>query len=127
MTESGAESLRDKAIAALRTVFDPELPINIYELGLIYDLTVDDDHAIHVRMTLTAPNCPVAGSLPGQVEAKLAAIPGVRGATVELVWDPPWTRDRMTEAAKLELGLLFDDEPPRKPFVSIDALRGRRP
>ena len=93
-------------IDALRTVFDPELPVNIYELGLIYDIAVDGENQVKVKMTLTAPACPVAGTLPPEVERKIEAIPEVTSATVELVWDPPWTKDRMSEVAMLELGLL---------------------
>jgi|SRR5579883_2536925 FeS assembly SUF system protein len=92
-----------EVVKALRTVFDPEIPVNIYDLGLIYGLKVEDGIA-HVRMTLTAPGCPVAGILPGQVEAAVRAVPGITDAKVELVWDPPWDRSRMSEAAKLELG-----------------------
>ena len=90
----------------LRTVYDPEIPVNIYELGLIYDIRVDEQNRVFVKMTLTAPGCPVAGSLPPEVERKIEIIPEVTSATVELVWDPPWTKDRMSEAALLDLGLL---------------------
>lgn len=95
-----------KVIAALQTVYDPEIPVNIYELGLIYAIEVDPDNAVRVRMTLTAPTCPVAGSLPGEVETKIQAIPEVKSAAVELVWEPPWSRDCMSEAAQLQLGLM---------------------
>jgi FeS assembly SUF system protein len=96
-----------KVIAMLQTVFDPEIPINIYELGLIYSIEVDPStYAVHVRMTLTAPGCPVAGSLPGEVETKIETIPEVPSAKVELVWEPAWTKDRMSEAAMLELGFM---------------------
>ena len=97
--------LEGRVIEVLRTIYDPELPVNIYDLGLIYTIDVDEEHAVYVRMTLTAPACPVAGTLPGQVEQRLAAIPGVNGATVELVWDPPFSRDMISEEARLELGL----------------------
>ena len=97
--------LHGKVIAALQQIYDPEIPVNIYELGLIYDIAVGDDDSIKVKMTLTAPACPVAGSLPGEVERKIETIPEVKSADVELVWDPPWTRDRMSEAAQLDLGL----------------------
>ena len=97
--------LRDRIIAALRTVYDPEMPVNIYELGLIYDIEIDAASGVTVRMTLTAPNCPVAGSLPAEVERKVAAVPGVAGAKIELVFDPPWSKDRISEAAKLALGI----------------------
>lgn len=96
----------EKVIDVLRTVFDPELPVNIYELGLVYDIAVDDADAVHVKMTLTAPGCPVAGTLPPEVARKIQAIPEVSNASVELVWDPPWTKERMSEAALLELGLM---------------------
>ena len=98
--------IEEKVIEVLRTVYDPELPVNIYELGLIYAIDVEPDHSVHVKMTLTAPACPVAGTLPGEVERRIETIDEVPRAKVELVWDPPWTRDRMSEAALLELGLL---------------------
>jgi FeS assembly SUF system protein len=98
-------SLEEQVIAALHTCYDPEIPIDIYELGLIYELKVEPSGAVHVRMTLTTPACPVAGSLPGEVETKLRAVPGVTSAKVELVWDPPWDQSRMSEAAALQLGL----------------------
>jgi FeS assembly SUF system protein len=98
-------SLKDKVTAALKKVFDPEMPVNIYELGLIYDVDVDDAGCVGIRMTLTAPNCPVAGTLPGEVERAVRAVPGVSGVKLELTFDPPWTKDRMSEAAKLTLGI----------------------
>jgi FeS assembly SUF system protein len=91
-------------IAALKTCYDPEIPVDIYELGLIYGIDIAGDGSVTVRMTLTSPGCPVAGSLPGEVEAKLRAVPGVSSARVELVWDPPWQRELMSEAAKVTLG-----------------------
>jgi FeS assembly SUF system protein len=97
--------LEEKVVEALRTCYDPEIPLNIYELGLIYEIKASEDGAVEVRMTLTAPNCPVAGSLPGEVERKIREIPGVTGVKVELVWDPPWDRSRLSEAALLQLGL----------------------
>ncbi len=96
--------LEKKVINALRTCYDPEIPVNIYDLGLIYGLDVNDG-AVAVRMTLTAPNCPVAGSLPGEVERKVRGVPGVTEAKVELVWDPPWSPAKLSPAAKLQLGL----------------------
>ncbi|MCS6816931.1 MAG: SUF system Fe-S cluster assembly protein [Blastocatellia bacterium] len=96
--------LREKIIAVLRTCYDPEIPVNIYDLGLIYDIEITPEGAVTVRMTLTAPGCPVAFSLPLEVEAKLRGIEGVTDARVELVWDPPWTPDRMSETARLQLG-----------------------
>lgn len=99
--------LEEKVIAALSSVYDPEIPVNIYELGLIYDLKVDPSGAVAIRMTLTSPACPVAGALPGEVQSRVQAVPGVTSAKVELVWDPPWDMSRMTEEARLQLGL-FD-------------------
>ena len=98
-------SVKDQVVAALRTVYDPEMPVNIYELGLIYDASVDDEGRAAIRMTLTAPNCPVAGSLPGEVERAVRAAPGVTDVKLELTFDPPWSKDRMSEAAKLALGI----------------------
>jgi len=100
------KEVEKKVIEALRTCFDPEIPVNIYELGLIYGVTVEPSGQVGIRMTLTSPYCPVAASLPAEVEEKVRAIPGVTGATVELVFDPPWDQSRMSEAAKLHLGLL---------------------
>ncbi|HLJ96648.1 MAG TPA: DUF59 domain-containing protein [Gemmataceae bacterium] len=97
--------LEEKIVAVLRTCHDPEIPVNIYELGLVYDLDVNPSGDVVVRMTLTSPACPVAGSLPGEVQTKIAAIPGIKSAKVDVVWDPPWTPERMTEAAKLQLGM----------------------
>jgi FeS assembly SUF system protein len=98
-------TLNDQVVAAMRKVFDPEMPVNIYELGLIYGVDVNDEGQVAIRMTLTAPNCPVAGTLPGDVERAVRAVPGVSGVKLELTFDPPWTKDRMSEAAKLALGL----------------------
>lgn len=98
--------LEDAVIEALRGVQDPEIPLNIYDLGLIYRLDVNPGGEVAIDMTLTAPACPVAGSMPGQVKAAVEAVPGVNAAQVELVWHPPWTQDRLSDAAKLELGLL---------------------
>ena len=98
--------LRGKVIAALSEIYDPEIPVNIYELGLIYDIKIDPDQTVHIKMTLTAPACPVAGSLPGDVEKKVEAIPEVKSADVELVWEPAWSRDLMSETALLTLGML---------------------
>jgi FeS assembly SUF system protein len=98
-------TLKDQVIASLRKVFDPEMPVNIYELGLIYDCAVDAEGQVSLRMTLTAPNCPVAGTLPGEVERAVRAVPGVTGVKLELVFDPPWSKARMSEAAKLALGI----------------------
>jgi FeS assembly SUF system protein len=98
-------SLRDQVIAALKKVYDPEMPVNIYELGLIYSCEVDEAGQVALRMTLTAPNCPVAGTLPGDVERAVRAVPGVKDVKLELTFDPPWSKDRMSEAAKLALGI----------------------
>jgi FeS assembly SUF system protein len=97
--------LRPAIIDALQTVFDPEIPVNIHELGLIYDILVDRDAHVGIRMTLTAPACPAAQTLPVEVREKVAKVPGVASSRVEIVWEPPWDKDRMSEAAKLQLGL----------------------
>ena len=97
--------IRPLVLEALSTVFDPEIPVNIREMGLIYDVLVDKDGRVGVRMTLTAPACPAAQSLPVEVRDKAAAVPGVTEAKVEIVWEPPWTKEMMSEAAKLQLGL----------------------
>ena len=99
-----SETLRDAVIDDLKGIFDPEIPVNIYEIGLIYEVTVDDDANVHILMTLTSPMCPVAESLPPEVEEKAGAVEGVSSATVEITWDPPWDPEMMSEAAKLELG-----------------------
>jgi len=96
--------LRDEIIKALQTCYDPEIPVNIYELGLVYNIDLDAAQQAHIRMTLTSPACPVAGILPGEVETKVKAVPGVTDAKVELVWEPQWNPGLMSEAAKLELG-----------------------
>ena len=101
-----APQLRANVIAALRTIFDPEIPVNIYDLGLIYDLHIDEEGQVSIRMTLTAPACPVAETFPGTVESRLYSVPGVTDVRVELVWDPPWTKDKLSEEIKLQLGLL---------------------
>lgn len=100
------EALKQAVIEMLCTVTDPEIPVNIYELGLVYDVEVTAEGDVRVVMTLTTPNCPVAESMPGEVEYKVGTVPGVREVYVELVWDPPWTPERMSEAAKLELGFI---------------------
>lgn len=101
-----ADELRERVIDALRTVFDPEIPVNIYDLGLIYDVDINDAGRVVVQMTLTAPGCPVAQTFPETVESALYCVPGVTEARVELVWEPPWDQERMSEAAKLQLGML---------------------
>jgi FeS assembly SUF system protein len=100
-----SETLENEIVDALKTVFDPEIPVNIYELGLIYDLEVQPEGQVQIKMTLTSPGCPVAGSLPGEVKAKVEQVPGVNSADVELVWDPAWNPSMMTEAARLQLGM----------------------
>ena len=97
--------LKPRVIEALTRVYDPEIPVNIYELGLIYNLDVDADTNVQVRMTLTAPGCPAAQSIPLDVERRIREIPGINDVQVSVVWDPPWTRDKMSEAAKLTLGM----------------------
>lgn len=105
--ERTGDGLRGRVIEALREIFDPEIPVNIYDLGLVYRLDVDEGAGtVAVAMTLTAPGCPVAQTFPGTVEAAIRNVPGVVSAAVELVWDPPWDRERMSEAARLQLGLL---------------------
>ena len=105
--EAEPQGLEGRVIAALRTVYDPELPVNIYDLGLVYRLDVDEAAGkVQIRMTLTAPGCPVAQTFPATVEDAVEAVQGVNDARVELVWDPPWSRDRMSEAARLDLGMI---------------------
>jgi FeS assembly SUF system protein len=99
------DELKTAVIEAIKTVYDPEIPVNIWEVGLIYDVSVNSDGAVAIQMTLTSPACPVAGSLPGEVEMAVKGVAGVKDARVELVWDPPWHPDMMSEAAKLELGI----------------------
>jgi FeS assembly SUF system protein len=103
MTEA---ELKEKSLDAIKTVYDPEIPVNIYELGLVYEITIFPVNNVFVLMTLTSPNCPAAGSIPGEVESKIKLIEGVNDVTVEITFDPPWTQEMMTEAAKLELGFM---------------------
>jgi len=105
LTGDQIQALKDRIVAVLHTCFDPEIPVNIYELGLIYDINIEPTGAVGIRMTLTSPACPVAGSLPPDVQRKIAALPQVTSARVDVVWDPPWDKDRMSEAAKLQLGI----------------------
>jgi FeS assembly SUF system protein len=100
------EELLPSVLEALKTVRDPEIPVNLVDLGLIYELIVNKDGIVYVEMTLTAPSCPVAGELPGQVKEAIEAVDGVNDVRVKLVWSPPWDKDRMSEEAKLELGLM---------------------
>jgi FeS assembly SUF system protein len=97
--------LTDDIVGALKTVYDPEIPADIYELGLIYKVDIGDDHMVHIDMTLTTPNCPSAAELPAQVESAVAAVPGVREAKVEIVWDPPWDPSRMSDEARTVLNM----------------------
>jgi FeS assembly SUF system protein len=106
MNEIQAPPLRDRIVEAIRTVYDPEIPVNIYDLGLIYRIDVDDAGVVVVEMTLTAPACPVAGTLPNEVGRVIDAVPGVTDATVRLVWNPPWTQENMSDEALLQLGML---------------------
>ncbi len=101
-----AEEIRERIIERLRTVYDPEIPVDIYELGLIYEVKVDEDGKVGIRMTLTSPMCPAAEALPPEVETKAREVEGVSGVELELVWDPPWSPERMSEAARLELGMM---------------------
>jgi len=117
MDELDRKRIEAETIRALRTIFDPEIPLNIYDLGLIYGVDVSEQGAVHIRMTLTSPLCPVAGSMPAEVENRVRLVHGVTDVKVELVWDPPWTLESLPEAARLALGL---DDPaalqPRFPF-----------
>ena len=100
------DTIEGKVVNALRQVFDPEIPVNIYDLGLIYSIDIDDDNNVKIDMTLTAAGCPVAQTFPGTVENAVKTVEGVKDCKVELVWEPAWSRDNMSEAAKLELGML---------------------
>lgn len=100
------EALRDEVVEALKTVFDPEIPVNIYELGLIYNVEVNEARDVRIEMTLTSPNCPAAQSMPAEIEYKTRSLDGVGEVTVEVVWDPPWSPEHMSEAARLELGIM---------------------
>lgn len=100
------EDLKERVVDILYTCFDPEIPVNIYELGLIYSIDIDDNQNVVIKMTLTSPMCPVAGSLPPEVQQKVSRVAGVASSKVDLVWEPIWTKDMMSEAAKLQLGLM---------------------
>jgi len=106
MTKMNTQDLGEKIVKELKSIFDPEIPVDIYELGLIYDVFVNEDNDVKILMTLTSPNCPVAESLPQEVEEKIRSIDEVKTAEVEITFDPPWTKDLMSEEAKLELGFL---------------------
>lgn len=103
---SGKKDLADKVVEVLKTCFDPEIPVNIYELGLIYNIDIDPADKVHIRMTLTSPMCPVAESLPPNVEAKVRNIEGVADSKVEVTWEPPWGPDKMSDAARLQLNMM---------------------
>ena len=104
--EIDVNALGEKIVRVIKTIFDPEIPVDIYELGLIYDVFVNEDYEVKVLMTLTTPNCPVADTLPLEVEEKIKSLDAVKDAEVEITFDPPWTQDLMSEEAKLELGML---------------------
>jgi len=107
LTFEQIQDIENKIVEALKSCFDPEIPVNIYEMGLIYNIDIQPTGIVHIRMTLTSPACPAAGSLPPEVRWKVQEVPGVKDAKVEIVWDPPWTKERMSEAARLQLGI-FD-------------------
>jgi FeS assembly SUF system protein len=98
--------LQAAVVEVLKSIYDPEIPVDIYELGLIYDVEVSEDGDAHIKMTLTTPHCPVAESMPGEVEMRVLSVPGIRDAVVDLVWDPPWDPSKMSDEARLELGML---------------------
>ena len=100
------ENLEKQIVTVLKTCFDPEIPVDIYELGLIYEIKVDDEANAYIKMTLTSPACPVAGTLPGEVEEKIKTVRGINQVVLDLVWEPPWHQDLMSEEAKLQLGFL---------------------
>ena len=106
MEESKDLALGEQSVGVIKTIYDPEIPVDIYELGLIYDVLVNEDNEVKILMTLTSPNCPVAETLPAEVEEKVKSIDAVKDAEVEITFDPPWTQELMSEAAKLELGML---------------------
>jgi FeS assembly SUF system protein len=101
-----SDELKDRIVETLKSIYDPEIPVDIYELGLIYDIEASEDGDVVVTMTLTTPHCPVAESMPGEVEMRMLSVPGVRDAEVKLVWDPPWDPSKMSDEARLELGML---------------------
>jgi len=99
------QELEEKIIQVLKTCYDPEIPVDIFELGLIYEIKIDSEAIVKIKMTLTSPACPVAGSLPGEVELKIKSIPEIKSVNIELAWDPPWDKDMMSDVAKVELGM----------------------
>ncbi|HFE64887.1 MAG TPA: SUF system Fe-S cluster assembly protein [Caldithrix sp.] len=106
MNTVSRDELKERIVEVLKTIYDPEIPVDIYELGLIYNIDIDERDVAHIKMTLTSPGCPVAGSLPGEVEANIRSVVGIKDVDVELVWDPPWGMEMMSEEAKLALGLM---------------------
>lgn len=106
MTAEEKKAIEEKVVDAIKECYDPEIPVNIWELGLIYEMYVDDDATAHVKMTLTAPACPAARSLPLEVQARISQVPEIKNVQVEVVWDPPWTPEMMSQEAKLELGFM---------------------
>jgi FeS assembly SUF system protein len=106
MSEINKQELEEKIINALKTCYDPEIPVDIFELGLIYEIRIDEEANTTILMTLTSPACPVAGSLPGEVQSKVNDVSGIKSVKVELVWNPPWEKDMMSEVAKVELGFM---------------------
>ena len=106
MSELNKQELEEKIILALKTCYDPEIPVDIFELGLIYEIRIDNEANVNIKMTLTSPACPVAGSLPGEVESKIKSLPEVKDAKIEIVWSPPWDKEMMSDVAKVELGFM---------------------
>ncbi|MEA3000533.1 MAG: hypothetical protein QOH04_205 [Sphingomonadales bacterium] len=106
VAEAPGGDLYEAVIEALKDIYDPEIPVNIYDLGLIYDVEITPEHHAKIKMTLTTPHCPVAESMPGEVELRVGSVPGIGDSEVELVWDPPWDPQKMSDEAKLELGML---------------------
>ncbi len=106
MSEINKQELEEKVINVLKTCYDPEIPVDIFELGLIYEIRIDNEANVNIKMTLTSPMCPVAGSLPPEVREKIKAIPEVNDANIEIVWNPPWSMEMMSESAKVELGFM---------------------
>lgn len=105
MAELNKQELEEKIIQTLKTCYDPEIPVDIFELGLVYEIAIDDEAKVNIKMTLTSPACPVAGSLPPEVEMKILSIPEVKDARIEIVWSPPWDKDMMSDEAKVKLGM----------------------
>jgi FeS assembly SUF system protein len=105
MAEINKHEIEEKVIGVLKTCYDPEIPVDIFELGLVYEISIDDEANVKIKMTLTSPACPVAGSLPPEVEMKVLAIPEVKDAKIDIVWSPPWDKDMMSDEAKVKLGM----------------------